>query len=46
MGVRVEDMPESEGDDITLAEFSLHEEFKRSAVMVSFVIGTTTTVAS
>jgi hypothetical protein len=41
MGVRVEDMPDNEGDDITLAEFSLHEEFKRSAVMVTFAIGPT-----
>ncbi len=41
MGVRVEGMPESEGDNITLAEFSVQEEVKRSAVMVTFAIGTT-----
>jgi hypothetical protein len=36
MGVRVEDQPESEGHDITLAEFSLRDEFRRSAVLVRF----------
>jgi DNA repair exonuclease SbcCD ATPase subunit len=40
MGVRVENMPDSAGDEITLAEFSLQDEFKRSAVMVRFAIGT------
>lgn len=40
MGVRVEDQPESEGNDITLAEFSLREEFRRSAVLVSFSLDT------
>ena len=41
MGVHVEGKPDSEGDDITLAEFSVQEEVKRSAVMVTFAIGTT-----
>jgi hypothetical protein len=41
MGVRVEDMPENEGDDITLAEFSVQEDVKRAAVMVTFAINTT-----
>ena len=36
MGVRVEDQPEAEGHDITLAEFSLRDEFRRSAVLVRF----------
>lgn len=40
MGVRVEDQPESEGNDITLAEFSLREEFRRSAVLVKFSLDT------
>ena len=40
MGVRVEDQPDSEGNDITLAEFSIQEELKRSAVLVSFSLGT------
>ena len=38
-GVRVETQPDSEGNDITLAEFSLHEEFRRSAVLVTFSLG-------
>jgi hypothetical protein len=40
MGVRVEDQPESEGNEITLAEFSLRDEFRRSAVLVSFSLET------
>lgn len=39
-GVRVEDKPGSEGNDITLAEFSIHEELRRSAVLVTFSIET------
>jgi len=35
-GVRVDDTPESEGDDITLAEFSVGENLRRSAVLVAF----------
>jgi predicted metal-dependent hydrolase len=35
-GVRVEAQPDNEGNDITLAEFSLREEFRRSAVLVTF----------
>lgn len=38
MGVRVEDHPEIEGDEITMAEFSVGEEITRSAVLVSFVV--------
>jgi hypothetical protein len=38
-GVRVDDTPESEGDDITLVEFSVGEELRRSAVLVSFSLG-------
>lgn len=38
MGVRVDGASESEGDTINLAEFSLQEELRRSAVMVSFAI--------
>lgn len=38
-GVRVEAQPDSEGNDITLAEFSLYEEFRRSAVLVTFSLG-------
>jgi len=34
-GVRVEDTPGSEGNDITLAEFAM-EDIRRSAVLVSF----------
>ena len=41
MNVRVDDMPEAEGNDITLAEFSAGEELKRSAVLVSFLLETT-----
>ncbi|WP_319587702.1 hypothetical protein [uncultured Desulfobulbus sp.] len=41
MGVRVDDGPGSDGNDITLAEFSLQEEFRRSAVLVSFALGAT-----
>lgn len=37
MGVRVEDEPGSEGNDITLAEFSM-EEVRRSAVLVTFAL--------
>lgn len=36
MGVRVEDQPESEGNEITLAEICVREELKRSAVLVTF----------
>jgi hypothetical protein len=43
MGVRVDNEPGSDGNDITLAEFSLQEEFRRSAVLVSFALGATTT---
>ena len=38
MGVRVDGASDNEGDTINLAEFSLQEEFSRSAVMVSFAI--------
>ena len=38
-GVRVESLPDSEGNVVTLAEFSLHEEFRRSAVLVTFSLG-------
>jgi hypothetical protein len=38
-GVRVDDTPESEGNDITLAEFSVGEELRRSAVLVTFSLG-------
>jgi hypothetical protein len=41
MGVRVDDMADNEGNDITLAEFSVHDEFRRSAVLVTFAIGST-----
>ncbi len=40
MGVRVDDEPGSEGNDITLAEFSM-EDIRRSAVLVSFTLATT-----
>ena len=40
MGVRVEDEPGAEGNEITLAEFSIHEELRRSAVLVTFSLGT------
>jgi len=36
MGVRVDNEPDSEGNDIELAEFCLQEELRRSAVLVSF----------
>lgn len=42
MNVRVDDMPDAEGNEIALAEFSSGEELKRSAVLVSFSLGTTT----
>ena len=35
-GVRVDDRPESEGNDITLVEFSVTEDIRRSAVLVAF----------
>jgi len=38
MGVRVDDLPENEGNEITLAEFLVGREFKRSAVLVNFSI--------
>ena len=34
--IRVDDMPDIEGNDINLAEFSVSEEFKRLAIFVSF----------
>lgn len=37
MGVRVDDEPGSEGNDITLAEFAV-EDIRRSAVLVKFTI--------
>jgi len=40
MGVRVEDQPESEGNEITLAEIYVHEVLKRSAVLVTFSLRT------
>lgn len=40
MGVRVDDDPGSEGNEITLAEFSV-EEIRRSAVLVNFTIAST-----
>lgn len=43
MNVRVDDMPDAEGNEIALAEFSSGEELKRSAVLVSFSLGTTAT---
>lgn len=39
MGVRVVDKPGSESNDITLAEFSVGEELRRSAVLVTFSLG-------
>lgn len=42
MGVRVDNGPGNDGNDITLAEFSLQEEFRRSAVLVTFALGATT----
>ena len=39
MGVRVDDEPGSEGNDITLAEFSM-EDVRRSAVLVTFSLTT------
>ena len=41
MGVRVDNGPGNDGNDITLAEFSLQEEFRRSAVLVTFALGAT-----
>jgi hypothetical protein len=38
MGVRVDDLPAEEGREFALAEFSIHEEFRRSAVLVSFAL--------
>lgn len=40
MGVRVDDEPESEGNDITLAEFSM-EDVRRSAMLVTFTLSAT-----
>lgn len=40
MGVRVDEEPGSDGNDITLAEFSM-EEIRRSAVLVTFSLETT-----
>jgi|GEM_PF-1085708 len=39
MGVRVDDEPDNEGNDITLAEFAM-EEVRRSAVLVRFSLAT------
>jgi hypothetical protein len=39
-GVRVDDTPGSEGNDITLAEFSM-EDVRRSAVLVRFTLEAT-----
>lgn len=36
MGVRVDNEPDSKGNDIMLAEFSMQNELRRSAVLVSF----------
>ena len=38
-GVRVKDTQESGGNDIALAEFSVSDELRRSAVLVSFSLG-------
>jgi len=38
MGVRVADDADSKGNDITLAEFSVQDELRRSAVLVSFFL--------
>jgi len=38
MGVRVDNDPDSKGNDIRLAEFSLQNELQRSAVLVSFAL--------
>jgi hypothetical protein len=38
MGVRVDNEPDSKGNDIRLAEFSLQNELQRSAVLVSFAL--------
>lgn len=40
MNVRVDNQPESEGNEINLAEFAVREEFRRSAVLVTFSLGT------
>ena len=40
MGVRVDDVPDSEGNEISLAEFLVREEFRRSALLVTFSLGT------
>jgi hypothetical protein len=40
MGVRVDNDPDSKGNDITLAQFSMQEELRRSAVLVSFSLET------
>ena len=36
MGVRVDEQPDAEGDEITVAEFSVRDELRRSAVLVNF----------
>jgi hypothetical protein len=36
-GVRVDDLPKGEGNDITLAEFAM-EDMRRSAVLVTFSV--------
>jgi len=38
MGVRVDNEPDSKGNDIRLAEFSMQNELQRSAVLVSFAL--------
>jgi hypothetical protein len=38
MGVRVDNDPDSKGNDIQLAEFFVQNEFRRSAVLVSFAL--------
>ncbi|MDH3329888.1 MAG: hypothetical protein OEM01_11690 [Desulfobulbaceae bacterium] len=40
MGVRVDDILGSEGNEISLAEFSVREELRRSALLVTFSLGT------
>lgn len=39
MNIRIDNRPEEEGNSITLAEFTLNEELKRSAVLVTFPVG-------
>ena len=37
--------PEAEGNDITLAEFSVGEELRRSAVLAAFFLGSVNTIS-